>query len=343
LLRELIIKQLQTDIDNDFSLLAHLGEELPGAVRVVAEETELQDLLQYEHEETNTFEEEESTAPEDNPHKFSMTNLQLKLSAFKEGKGLTIPREGVQGDWIIKLPGQKFPRVPENEWSMMTWARESGIDVPDFLLLDLNEIKGLPEKSFFGDEQWAYAIERFDRSKNPRRIHFEDFAQILNVYPERAFKKGNYLSIGRIISSITQSEDDLEEYLRRVIFIILSGNGDAHLKNWALIYPDGYKARLSPAYDFVSTLSFFENEDLALNFDKRSKKQWEKVTSASFVRLYKKIGITKPEDEIKAFVQNTVSKMMDAWRQLEGTLRLDEEARQALKQHWKRLRLLRGE
>ena len=35
--------------------------------------------------------------------------------------------------------------------------------------------------------------------------------------------------------------------------IISFRNGDAHLKNWSLIYPDRRRARLSPAYDLVCT------------------------------------------------------------------------------------------
>lgn len=45
----------------------------------------------------------------------------------------------------------------------------------------------------------------------------------------------------------------LREAVRRTVFNLLVGNGDAHLKNWSLIYPDRRRARLSPAYDLVCT------------------------------------------------------------------------------------------
>lgn len=38
--------------------------------------------------------------------------------------------------------------------------------------------------------------------------------------------------------------------------MVLSGNADAHLKNWALIYPDGLHANLAPAYDLVGTIAY---------------------------------------------------------------------------------------
>jgi serine/threonine-protein kinase HipA len=45
-------------------------------------------------------------------------------------------------------------------------------------------------------------------------------------------------------------------YIRRLVFLVLSGNHDAHLKNWALVYPDGLRAHLAPVYDFVATVAY---------------------------------------------------------------------------------------
>ncbi len=44
--------------------------------------------------------------------------------------------------------------------------------------------------------------------------------------------------------------------MRRLAFMVLSGNADAHVKNWAIVYPDGLEARLAPVYDFVSTIVY---------------------------------------------------------------------------------------
>ena len=46
------------------------------------------------------------------------------------------------------------------------------------------------------------------------------------------------------------------------------GNTDAHLKNWAVIYPDGVVPRLSPAYEVVCITSLFDNvsaQDFQIN------------------------------------------------------------------------------
>lgn len=49
------------------------------------------------------------------------------------------------------------------------------------------------------------------------------------------------------------------------MFNVLAGNGDAHVKNWSLIYPDGVHAQLAPAYDLVSTVLYMRDDRLALN------------------------------------------------------------------------------
>ena len=53
---------------------------------------------------------------------------------------------------------------------------------------------------------------------------------------------------------------------RRLVFSVLIGNGDMHLKNWSLLFPDGRTPVLSPAYDFVATFLNVAGDKLALRF-----------------------------------------------------------------------------
>ena len=55
-------------------------------------------------------------------------------------RGLTIPVRGMGGHWIVKLPDQRYDRVPENEFSMMTFAKAVGIDVPRVGLVSRNDM-----------------------------------------------------------------------------------------------------------------------------------------------------------------------------------------------------------
>lgn len=246
----------------EFFLLWMLGRDLPGAVTV------------HPSEGDGTPPDDELDGIEARPNalRFSLAGVQLKFSAFKndgKGGGLTIPAEGTGGSWIVKLPSQQYSGVPENEFSMMTIANLMGMHVPQIQLVDLNAVSGLPQG--IGELQGqALAIRRFDRTADGL-IHIEDFAQIFGVFPDHKYDKGNYRMIGRVLG-IETGAADVAEFIRRLVFSTLIGNGDMHLKNWSLIYLDRRTPMLSPAYDLLSTIPYIEGEDTAaLNFSRTKK------------------------------------------------------------------------
>ena len=117
--------------------------------------------------------------------RFSLAGVQLKFSAVMEASGgLTVPAGGMGGSWIVKLPSARFVAVPENEFAMLELARRVGIVVPDNRLVDMAEIKGLPEEAR-APGGTALAVQRFDRVAGGESVHMEDFAQVFGQYPER--------------------------------------------------------------------------------------------------------------------------------------------------------------
>ena len=222
----------------DFPLLWVLGQDLPGAIEIRPADGE-EWPPSSEHDAQASADETLSTA-----FRFSLAGVQLKFSAINDARdGLTIPVKGVGGDWIVKLPSMAFRGVPENEYSMMTLAREVGIDIPELKLVDLKGIEGLPSDITSMDGK-ALAIRRFDRSPEGR-IHVEDFAQVLGLYPERKYERASYRNIAQALW-IRSGEEAIVEFMRRLIFTVLIGNADMHLKNWSLIYPDQVTPNLAP-------------------------------------------------------------------------------------------------
>jgi len=297
-LRELIAQRAGVPENREFHLLYHLGEDLPGAVRLVAEGSILPP----------------AGPPIDTPSiplkswRFSLAGVQLKFSANKRERGLTIPVSGLGGNWIVKLPDTRYPNVPQNEWATMQWAKASQIEIPEIDLIDLEEIEGLPESLLVHRERRAFAIRRFDRPDHAPRVHMEDFAQILNLFPEQKYDRYNYETIAALIQAIA-GEDALDRFIHRLLFVIGSGNGDAHHKNWTLIYPEGRPAQLSPAYDQVSTIIYMKNDRLALNLAKS--KDFGDVSMASFRRLARKIGVN--ENWMEQRVGEHTQQILDGW------------------------------
>jgi serine/threonine-protein kinase HipA len=233
--------------------------------------------------------------------RFSLAGVGLKFSMIKTGERLTIPASGESGDWILKLPDSAFRRVPQNEFAMMSFARDVGIEVPDHVLLTRAEVSGVPSALWSDVEPYAYAVRRFDRSPGGR-IHIEDFAQVRNFYPDDKYS-GSFETIGALSYRGFDTPSFLE-FVRRMVFNVAIGNGDAHLKNWSLIYPGGRRARLSPAYDLVSTAPYRlpEIEDLGLKFG--GSRSFDRVRISDFERLAIRLRIPRGlvVDEVEAAI-----------------------------------------
>jgi len=321
-LRELIARRAGVSEVHEFHLLHHLGEDLPGAVRLVAESN-----LPPPDDEVGA-EGEESEFGE---WRFSLAGVQLKFSARRQDRGLTIPVSGLGGDWVVKLPDARLPDVPRVEWSTIRWAAAAGIRVPEIALVELADIQGLPESLASVPERHAFAIRRFDRPEPGRRTHMEDMAQVLGLYPKRKYDGTNYETLARIVLAVC-GDDGLDELLRRLLFNIVVGNGDAHLKNWTLVYKDGVRAELSPAYDLVSTIQYMAQERLALNLGKS--KRWESVTRETFLRLARKIGVE--EELIDQRVASHAEQIARVWRKSEDQFGFTDKQALRLQGHWSR-------
>lgn len=322
-LRELIARQAGMHISREFHLLRHLGEDLPGAVRIVADD----DRGEEAPDEAEVLTEEASHGQPEAWH-FSLAGVQLKFSANKSERGLTVPISGRGGDWIVKLPDARFRRVPENEYATMRWAQASGIPIPDIELVPTERISGLPTEYAAYPEAYALAIRRFDRPSPGVRVHMEDFAQILSLYPEEKYKKFNHETLGRVILALA-GVDGLEDYIHRLVFVIAAGNGDAHHKNWSLVYPDGVNARLSPAYDLVSTIQYQPDDQLALNLG--GSKQWADMNMEIFRRMARKIGVD--EALMASWVHGARAAILDSWRENGPDFGFDTEARKRIELH----------
>lgn len=281
-LREFLARRAGVNPAREFFLLAELGGDLPGAVEVHANGS-------VRPEADPLAEALPAKVSPDEPMKFSLAGLQLKFSAVVDGDRFRLPARGQGGRWLLKLPDWRFPQVPRNEYAVMTWARHLGLETAAVRLVSVKEIDGLPEEIQPGEPD-ALAVERFDRLADSRqRIHTEDFLQVLNEYPGDATKysAANVESLASIVAALADVAG-LREVVGRLLFNTLTGNGDAHLKNWSLRYENPTAARLSPAYDLVSTVQYLFNDGQALNLSKN--KRWEHLELGHFDRLAERLS-----------------------------------------------------
>ncbi|MEZ5526894.1 MAG: type II toxin-antitoxin system HipA family toxin [Gammaproteobacteria bacterium] len=331
-LREFIAQSLKVHMENEFEIFSCLAADLPGALLATAMEPE--DIP--ESVLTENGKRYQATRPEraQQTHKFSLAGVQMKFSMKeRDGRYNFSQGSGDLGDWIIKTPSTRHRDVPLNEYTAMSLAALAGVDIPEIRLIGLEKLQALPPISL-PDEKYAYGIKRFDRQNNIR-IHAEDFAQVLVKYPHEKYNSASYEQIARILYGF--SEDglaDVQQFAKRLLVNILLANGDAHLKNWSLVYPDQINPRLAPAYDIVSTSVYIESErEFALNL--AGNKDWYRTTLAHFEVWAEKSGV--PWRAIKPHIDDVMQKAREQWPKALQDFPMSPDHQALLRQHWRAL------
>jgi serine/threonine-protein kinase HipA len=332
-LRSLIEASLAIAPGDEMALLEAVGADLAGAVELRPSAGEPEPL------DENGGQDEDQPLPD--PHseggllRFSLAGVQLKFSVLREGDKLALPVRGRLGEWIVKLDSSRFPRVVENEFAMLEWARAAGFDVPECFLAHADALAPAL-RGYAGPEGHVLVIRRYDR-KGDRRIHQEDFAQVVGQLPELKYDNVTYEQLARLVKEIA-GPDAYLEFVRRLVFVVASGNADAHLKNWSLLYPDGVEARLTPLYDQVCTVAWREvPRDLALKF--AGLKSLQQVDERSFRRLAEKAE-SDPAQTIAA-VHDCLEVIARVWRESVAPEIMPENHTAALRDYWASAPLLR--
>ena len=308
--------------EREMELLLQVGHDLPGAVRVLP--GGLHGAVS-----PNQL---GSTAPApsdeepDHRWRFSLAGVGLKFSMLRQGDRFTCTATGEGGDWILKLPDAIYQNVPTNEYAMMQFAASVGIDAPDVNLVHRDQIDNLPTSVWPGRENWAFAVRRFDRTSNRGLVHIEDLAQVRGVYPAQKYE-GNFETIAGLLYRGHDSTA-LQEFVRRLTFFTLIGNGDAHLKNWSLIYRDPRVPTLSPVYDVVATEGYRpsdEPEDLGLKFS--GSRRFDSIRVHQFNRLASKLG---SHLDLAAVAADTVEQTVQRWPEFRELLADEPVVRNAV-------------
>jgi serine/threonine-protein kinase HipA len=306
-LEEMIKAQLATE--DTTAMLAFLGQDLPGAVSV----RQGTPAANYATD-AKTFDEPQALRATGTTHlRFSLAGMQLKFSAVRaEDSRFTLPFSGMGGRWILKFGSAVYPELPENEYFTMEWAQRCGLTVPQHELVPVSTITALePRLAALGAN--VFAIKRYDRLEDGACVHQEDFAQVRGTPPDPPdlkYKGVSLEQLARFVGDLCGPEDR-DEFLRRVLFLILSGNTDGHLKNWSLVYPDGRHARLSPAYDLVCVRQYLPKDQLALTFAKES--SLERIDWSHIRRVDKYLRSLGHDVDFLKLAREFVTRCQDVW------------------------------
>jgi len=242
------------------------------------------------------------TAAQEMAGKMSISGVQPKLSMKLDKKNGTLEVAGEGGEYILKPQLQTFNNIPQNENLCMDIAASLGIQVPPHALVSLK------------DNSLAYIVKRFDRIKKEKH-HQENFFQILG---EKDKYKGSMEKIGKKLKEISEIPGfDAQLFFERILYFFIIGNGDAHLKNFSIIYDKENFIRLSPAYDIVSSkLVIPHEEDSALTINGKK----NNLARKDFDELVNALKINS-----KASYKNILGSIKTIDRLIKNSLLTDEE------------------
>lgn len=283
---------------NDFDLLAALGADLPGAVRVLPSDG------------ATTIQSPGSKAQP--KARFSLAGVQMKLSVVKstgKGGGLTLPLGDEQGQYIAKFPSTACMGVSENEFANLALAGAIGMEVPECELVEKSDFEGIPAEFNTLSSGKVLLVKRFDRAPGGRRIHMEDFAQVFGLYPSRKYDGASYHNIASAVN-VAVSPAAALDFVRRLALAAITGNGDMHLKNWSLLYlGDGRRPTLAPLYDILSTVPYIPADKMALSLG--GERSFKALTASRWKSFANRARLSEPA--VSKVVAETVALVNKHW------------------------------
>lgn len=147
---------------------------------------------------------------------------------------------------IVKAASPAYPGLCANEFLCLSAARRAGIEVPGFAL---------------SDDGQMLVLDRFDivahANGQTERLGFEDVAalaglRVRDVLSDRKYQ-GSYQRVAELLRQLQLHSDNLHRFFAQVAFSVMVRNGDAHLKNFGVLYRSAADIRLAPMFDVVTT------------------------------------------------------------------------------------------
>ena len=186
-------------------------------------------------------------------YRISGAGAQDKLIARWDGKAIALPLYGTASTHIIKPPMTRFPETVANECFCQRLAAKVGLPAAESGML---KVKSTPY-------YWTKRFDRIETDDGVRRLHQEDFCQMMGYFAEQKYEFEGGPSLVRCLRFLRTSRvgaAGMLRFLDYALFGFLIGNADAHGKNYAILY-NGSRVEVAPQYDLMSTVAYPELGD----------------------------------------------------------------------------------
>jgi serine/threonine-protein kinase HipA len=185
-------------------------------------------------------------------NKNAISGVQPKTLAFLREKETLHIKE-----YIIKTWGDEFSNLAENEYFCLEACKKAGVRTVKAQLSR--------NKKFLVVENFIFQDKTI--------LGFEEILSLMDKNRNNKYD-GSYEQVAKIIAQFTTNKkESLREYFTIVVMNYLLKNGDAHLKNFGLLFSKDFSyISLSPAYDIVNTTAYIFQDKPALMLGE--KKLW---------------------------------------------------------------------
>ncbi|AJD43634.1 MULTISPECIES: HipA domain-containing protein [Rhizobium] len=246
-------------------LLFYLGRDCPGALSVLPlgspaakvpgnfktdyrrlDEAQLIKIVHSLHRRQRLPDETEDPSP------LAGVQSKIALTILPDGTfAEPLPGSGAPTTHIVKVPDRAHPNDPDLELEALRLSATLGFETAEATVRDFEGVSAL-------------IIRRFDRSLDQDnrviRIHQEDFAQALGLPPSLKYERNGTVdrrfdaeAINSVLNATNDPAAEKQTFIAATLFDLMTGNVDAHAKNFALLYEPGGGVRVAPRYDLMPT------------------------------------------------------------------------------------------
>jgi serine/threonine-protein kinase HipA len=250
-----------TSADDEFSLLLAVGGDTIGDVQVVpagdlpaaTSPAVIDDFSKV------VFADLFTRAIGQRPDRIALPGVQDKVS----GQMMNVPVQGQSAGYILKLNPPEFPHLVENEHFFFQAAARTRLKLAEVELV--HDQAGQP----------GLLVRRFDRIQEDgtvRLLAVEDACQALGRWPGDKYVISTEEAITGLAQCCRAPGVAALELYRLLVFAYLSGNGDLHAKNLAILHDRRGEWRVAPAYDLPSS-AVYGDRTMALPIGGRIRQQ----------------------------------------------------------------------
>ena len=277
------------NITDDIMLLSLIGNHTIGRVRFTEAGASLQQDVQasWSLAELLTY---QGTADlfrelmDELASRSGVSGVQPKVLWNDYGRKIALPA----GCYILKSAGREYPGLAVNEYFCLKAAQACGLTTPDYYLADSGEM---------------LVVKRFDINKNNHRLAFEEVCALQHLSTHGKYQS-SYEAVAETIQKTPCDPpgDTRRDLFKSVLLSMMLKNGDAHLKNFGILYHNTERKWLAPVYDLVCTVVYQPKDVPALTL--AGKKQWPGLEALVDFGLHacnlRKKDVKQCIDEVKA-------------------------------------------